>query len=90
MFNRPASPQVARLLGIQNLSPGTVAEPGAITAGAHRISAPTGDPAPGSEILWTIRPDHVTLADRGGYPWSAWTPPTSPCGRPPPPRRPRS
>ena len=31
VFNRPASPQVARLLGIPNLSPGTVAEPGAIT-----------------------------------------------------------
>ncbi|HEY7260055.1 MAG TPA: ATP-binding cassette domain-containing protein [Trebonia sp.] len=68
VFNRPASPQVARLLGIQNLSPGTVAEPGAITAGAHRISAPTGDLAPGSEILWTIRPDHVTIAARDGYP----------------------
>jgi len=68
VFNRPASPRVARLLGIQNLSPGTVAQPGAITAGAHRISAPTGDLAPGSEILWTIRPDHVTIAARDGYP----------------------
>jgi molybdate transport system permease protein len=68
VFNRPASPQVARLLGIPNLSPGTVAEPGAITIGALRISAPTGDHAPGSDILWTIRPDHVAITDRDGYP----------------------
>jgi molybdate transport system permease protein len=67
VFNRPASPQVARLLGIPNLSPGTVAEPGAITVGTLRISAPTGDHAPGSEILWTIRPDHITITDRDGY-----------------------
>ena len=68
VFNRPASPQVARLLGIPNLSPGTVAEPGAITVGTLRIAAPTGDHAPGSEILWTIRPDHITIADRDGHP----------------------
>jgi molybdate transport system ATP-binding protein/molybdate transport system permease protein len=68
VFNRPASPQVARLLGIPNLSPGTVAEPGAISVGELRIAAPTGDHAPGSEILWTIRPDHITIADRDGYP----------------------
>jgi ABC-type sulfate/molybdate transport systems ATPase subunit/ABC-type sulfate transport system permease component len=68
VFNRPASPQVARLLGIPNLGQGTVVEPGAINVGALRISAPTGDHALGSEILWTIRPDHITLADRDGYP----------------------
>ena len=68
VFNRPASPQVARLLGIPNLSPGTVAEPGAITVGTLQISAPTGDHALGSEILWTIRPDHITISDRDGYP----------------------
>jgi ABC-type sulfate/molybdate transport systems ATPase subunit/ABC-type sulfate transport system permease component len=68
VFNRPASPQVARLLGIPNLGSGTVVEPGAISVGTLRISAPTGDHALGSEILWTIRPDHITLTDRDGYP----------------------
>jgi ABC-type sulfate/molybdate transport systems ATPase subunit/ABC-type sulfate transport system permease component len=68
VFNRPASPQVARLLGIPNLGAGTVVEPGAISVGTLRISAPTGDHALGSEILWTIRPDHIAITDRDGYP----------------------
>ncbi len=67
VFNRPASPRVARLLGIPNLSPGTVAEPGVITVGAQRITAETGDLAPGSEVLWTIRPDHIAITHRDGY-----------------------
>jgi ABC-type Fe3+/spermidine/putrescine transport system ATPase subunit/ABC-type sulfate transport system permease component len=71
VFGRPASPQVARLLGIPNLIGGTVAEPGVIAVGAGpaadgtspgmRIAAPTGDLPAGAEVLWTIRPDHVTV-----------------------------
>jgi molybdate transport system permease protein len=66
VFNRPVSPQVARLLGIQNLSPGTVDEPGVIAAGAARITAATRILPAGTAILWCIRPDHVIVqADRG-------------------------
>jgi molybdate transport system permease protein len=85
VFGRPASPQVARLLGIPNLIHGTVAEPGLITVGASegaddgaelpgpgaaapepdgaglRIAAVTGDLPVGAEVLWTIRPDHVSV-----------------------------
>jgi molybdate transport system permease protein len=61
VFNRPASPQVARLLGIQNLTPGVVAEPGVIASGAARITADTRDLAAGAEVLWCIRPDHVAI-----------------------------
>ena len=85
VFGRPASPQVARLLGIPNLIHGTVVEPGLITVGAAegeddapeppaagapppeaggaglRIAAATGDLPAGAEVLWTIRPDHVTV-----------------------------
>jgi ABC-type sulfate/molybdate transport systems ATPase subunit/ABC-type sulfate transport system permease component len=68
VYNRPASPQVARLLGIQNLGHGVVAEPGAITVGTLRIAAGTGDLPAGSDVLWTIRPDHVTVAEHGAYP----------------------
>jgi molybdate transport system permease protein len=68
VYNRPASPQVARLLGIQNLGHGAVTEPGAITAGTLRIAAETGDLPAGSEILWTIRPDHIAVAGGGAYP----------------------
>ena len=51
VFSRPASPAVARLLGIQNLATGVVAGPGEITAGTLRIAAATGDLPAGSEIL---------------------------------------
>jgi molybdate transport system ATP-binding protein/molybdate transport system permease protein len=68
VFNRPASPRVARLLGIQNINTGTVTEPGVITSGEVRIAVSTGDLPPGSDILWTIRPDHVTIAAHGTYP----------------------
>jgi molybdate transport system permease protein len=64
VFGRPASPQVARLLGIPNLIHGTVAEPGSIAVGPSsglRIAAATGDLLPGAGVLWTIRPDHVTV-----------------------------
>jgi len=68
VYNRPASPQVARLLGIQNLSHGVVAEPGAITAGGVRIAADTAGLPVGSDILWTVRPDHVAVTKDGAYP----------------------
>lgn len=66
VFNRPASPQVARLLGIHNLTPGVVAGPGAITTGLLRIQADTGDLATGTDILWCIRPDRITVSDQAG------------------------
>jgi molybdate transport system permease protein len=68
VFNRPASPQVARLLGIQNLTPGSVAEPGVITSGGTRIAADTRDLPAGTEILWCIRPDHVAIGKAAGDP----------------------
>jgi molybdate transport system permease protein len=67
VFSRPASPQVARLLGIQNLATGVVTGPGEITAGTLRIAAGTGDLAEGTEILWSIRPDRITAGGQGGY-----------------------
>ena len=79
VFGQPASPQVARLLGIPNLIHGWVAEPGIIAVGAPagadgtagedgtadgavlRIAARTGDLPAGAAVLWTVRPDHVTV-----------------------------
>ncbi|HEX5297179.1 MAG TPA: ATP-binding cassette domain-containing protein [Streptosporangiaceae bacterium] len=67
VFSRPASPQVARLLGIQNLATGVLTGPDEITAGTLRIAAGTGDLAEGREILWCIRPDRITAGGHGGY-----------------------
>jgi ABC-type sulfate/molybdate transport systems ATPase subunit/ABC-type sulfate transport system permease component len=74
VFARPASPHVARLLGIPNLIRGTVTERGTVAVGGPPaapgappgsggllIAAPTGTLPAGAEVLWTIRPDHVTV-----------------------------
>jgi molybdate transport system permease protein len=67
VYSRPASPQVARLLGIQNLDHATVAGPGAIVAGNVTMNADTGGLAAGTAVLWSIRPEHVTVAAHGDH-----------------------
>jgi molybdate transport system permease protein len=67
VYNRPASPEVARLLGIQNLLPGAVAGPGEIIAGTLGIRAGTGELPAGSDILWSVRPDRIAIGEHGGY-----------------------
>jgi molybdate transport system permease protein len=61
VFARPASPQVARLLGIPNLIPATVAGPGELAVGELLVATETDGLAAGARVLWTIRPDHVTV-----------------------------
>jgi ABC-type Fe3+/spermidine/putrescine transport system ATPase subunit/ABC-type sulfate transport system permease component len=73
VFARPASPHVARLLGIPNLIHATVAEPGVLAVGIPDaaaaspyaagllIAAATDGLPPGAEVLWTIRPDHIAV-----------------------------
>ncbi len=89
VFARPASPQVARLLGIPNLIHATVTGPGVLFVGAPGalpadgtgpadgtsladgsrprdaagllIAAETGDLPAGAEVLWSVRPDHITV-----------------------------
>jgi ABC-type sulfate/molybdate transport systems ATPase subunit/ABC-type sulfate transport system permease component len=62
VFARPASPHVARLLGIPNLIHATVAGPGLLAVGPGlRVAAGTGDLPAGAAVLWTIRPDRVTV-----------------------------
>ncbi|MHB8275445.1 MAG: ABC transporter ATP-binding protein/permease, partial [Dermatophilaceae bacterium] len=67
VYNRPASPQVARLLGIQNLNHATVASPTAITTGRLLLTADTARLPRGTDVLWCIRPEHVTITDDGAY-----------------------
>ncbi len=73
VFRRPASPEVARLLGIDNLLHGTSRGAGVIevTAAAGRpgILIETGSSlAEGAAALWCVRPEQVTVAGRGRYP----------------------
>jgi ABC-type Fe3+/spermidine/putrescine transport system ATPase subunit/ABC-type sulfate transport system permease component len=65
-FTRPASPEVARLLGISNLHPAVLESDGQINADGVLIAVKSGDISPGTSVLWSIRPEHITLRQSGG------------------------
>lgn len=67
VFARPASPLVARLLGIQNVFPGEVAAPGRIRSQGLAIPVAAPLAAPGTAVAWSVRPEAVGLA-AGGIP----------------------
>ena len=67
-FTRPASPEVARLLGISNLHQAVLESNGWINADGVLIAVDNGDISPGTPVLWSIRPERVTLRPSGGLP----------------------
>ncbi len=66
VFARPASPEVARLLGIANLHHATVAARGQIDACGAFIAVDTIDLPVGAAVLWSIRPEHVAISSTEG------------------------
>ncbi len=62
VFTRPASPEVARLLGIPNLHHGVVVGDQGIDAHGALIAVGTNSLAPGTPILWSIRPEQVSVS----------------------------
>jgi molybdate transport system permease protein len=62
VFSRPASPEVARLLGIANLHEATVVLPGLIEAHGALIGADTRDAPAGSAVFWSIRPERISIS----------------------------
>ncbi|HEY3843190.1 MAG TPA: ATP-binding cassette domain-containing protein [Acidimicrobiales bacterium] len=65
IFRRPASPEVARLIGMANLHRAVVVAPDRIDAGGALIAVdPSGIP-PGTAVLWSIRPERVLLRPAG-------------------------
>ena len=67
-FTRPASPEVARLLGISNLHRGVLESSGWMVADGVLIAVDSGDISPGTAMLWSIRPERVSLRTSGGVP----------------------
>ncbi|HLH47374.1 MAG TPA: ATP-binding cassette domain-containing protein [Acidimicrobiales bacterium] len=59
VFGRPASPEVAALLGVRNLVRGLVRAPGEVESGDVRVVAATEGMAPGTEVVWGIRTERV-------------------------------
>jgi ABC-type sulfate transport system permease component/ABC-type sulfate/molybdate transport systems ATPase subunit len=58
VFERPASPAVARLLAIDNIQAGRISAPGVVDAGSIAIDAAAASGfAVGAEVLWCVRPE---------------------------------
>jgi ABC-type sulfate/molybdate transport systems ATPase subunit len=72
LHHRPASPAVARLLGIANILPGRAGPSGRLLAGGLAVDVPTTDVPPGGAVTWCIHPEHVEVAPlRSGDPHGA-------------------
>jgi molybdate transport system permease protein len=61
VFTRPASPEVARLLGNANLHHATVVSRQGIDAHGTLIAVSDTDLAPGTPVLWSVRPERVSV-----------------------------
>ena len=61
VFSHPASPEVARLLGIANLAVATVVSRDAIECGGALIEANVTGLSPGARVSWSVRPEHVAV-----------------------------
>jgi hypothetical protein len=59
---------VARLVGIQNVHPGRVVSAGTVRTGGVDLALDSADLAPGTDVLWCIRPEEVRLSETGTYP----------------------
>ncbi len=67
VFRAPNCPQVAALLGIANTHRGVVAAPGSLASDGAELSVPTAGLADGSEVIWCVRPERISLAHDGRY-----------------------
>src|SRR5262249_23966717 len=67
VFDAPDSPGVARLIGIANAHRGAVLAPGAIDSNGLAVRARTRALGPGSEVVWSVRPERISLTPDGHY-----------------------
>jgi molybdate transport system permease protein len=61
VFTRPASPDVARLLGIANMHHATVNSPTRIDAHGVLFAVSDTELAAGTAVLWSVRPESVSV-----------------------------
>ncbi len=65
VFAHPASPRVARLLGVRNLRPGRVT-PAGLTDGDLTVPLPPGTAPAGGPVTWCVRPQEVEVTGASG------------------------
>jgi ABC-type sulfate/molybdate transport systems ATPase subunit/ABC-type sulfate transport system permease component len=63
----PASPAVARLLGIANILHGRIGQGGVLHAGGVAIGPAVTGLAQGTEVTWCIHPEHVEVSPTGAH-----------------------
>lgn len=66
VFDAPASPTVARLLGLTNVRSGVMVDGGVLEADGVRIKTASGLPA-GTPVTWCVRPERVAVSDTGEH-----------------------
>jgi molybdate transport system permease protein len=62
VFSRPLSPEVARLVGVDNVHLGSVVSSTALAVGAARVAIPPTTLARGTPVHWSVRPEDVEVA----------------------------
>jgi ABC-type Fe3+/spermidine/putrescine transport system ATPase subunit/ABC-type sulfate transport system permease component len=67
IFHKPASPQIAALLGIANTHRGITLAPDRILSEGVRIAVPMNGLAEGTPVVWSVRSERVRLAPDGRY-----------------------
>jgi len=67
VFANPASPEVARLIGYRNIHRGRVGDAGQVVLGTEKLSVSGAGLTPGEEVVWSIRPEHVSVGSTGTY-----------------------
>jgi ABC-type sulfate/molybdate transport systems ATPase subunit/ABC-type sulfate transport system permease component len=68
VLSNPASPQVARLLGIPNIHTGRAVESGAIQTDGILIFSNARDLSRGQPVTWCIRPNQIQISPNGTLP----------------------
>jgi molybdate transport system permease protein len=62
VFSRPASAQVAKLLGVENMNVGTVRSSNTIDVGGTTFRVPDMDFKAGTPVWWSIAPERVNVS----------------------------
>jgi ABC-type sulfate/molybdate transport systems ATPase subunit/ABC-type sulfate transport system permease component len=63
VFERPASPEVARLLRVDNLKSGRILASGGLLSEGTQLVGVDPALAPGTHVTWCVRAEHVTLSE---------------------------
>ena len=62
---RPASREVARLMGVANVHAATIVDVGVLEIAGQRVAVADDSLEPGTTVLWSLRPEQIRVTPRG-------------------------